>query len=60
MDLNLTPYTKLMAILNTMALATQTTTVLSPNNAIGSDDMLPIIIYVLIKAKPKRIYSALK
>ena len=53
------PAEKLNCLLDCMSIIVNVLTLVSAGAGVSTDDSLPIIIYVVIKAKPKRMYSNL-
>ena len=53
------PAEKLNCLLDCMSIIVNVLTLVSAGAGISTDDSLPIIIYVVIKAKPTRLYSNL-
>lgn len=53
------PAEKLNCLLDCMSIIVNVLTLVSAGAGVSTDDSLPIIIYVVIKAKPKRLYSNL-
>lgn len=53
------PAEKLTCLLDCMSIIVNVLTLVSAGAGVSTDDSLPIIIYVVIKAKPTRLYSNL-
>jgi len=61
MDNRLTPIDKLDCMIECFKIITQVLELASTKEgAGGADETLPIVIYVLLKAQPKRLHSNLK
>jgi hypothetical protein len=53
------PAEKLNCLLDCMSIIVNVLTLVSAGQGVSTDDSLPIIIYIVIKAKPNRLYSNL-
>ena len=53
------PADKLNCFVNCMSIIVNVLSLMSSGGGIGTDDSLPIIIYIVLKAKPERLYSNL-
>lgn len=59
MDSYRAPSDKLNCLADCMSIIVNVLTLVSSGGGVGTDDSLPIIIYVVLKAKPERLYSNL-
>jgi GTPase-activator protein for Ras-like GTPase/Vacuolar sorting protein 9 (VPS9) domain len=53
------PADKLNCLVNCMSIIVNVLTLMSSGGGVGTDDSLPIIIYIVLKAQPKKLYSNL-
>jgi len=60
MDNHKTPQGKLDCLFRSMRIMNDVLTLITSNEkakGVGADEILPIVIYILLKAQPKRFYS---
>mmetsp|Transcript_14569 Transcript_14569/g.12374 ORF Transcript_14569/g.12374 Transcript_14569/m.12374 type:complete len:201 (+) Transcript_14569:2045-2647(+) len=58
-DARITPLDKLKVFVETFKIITQVTELASQKGPSGSDETVPLVIYIVLRAKPKRMYSNL-